>query len=292
MIHIADTAWRIIPLETHDAFTNMALDEACCEAVARGEARPTIRFYQWRPSAVSIGYFQSLEDEIAVDVCERDGVNIVRRRTGGGAVYHDSEGEITYSVIVPEKDFCVVDGRTIGITESYHEMCGWIVNGLARVGIESEFKPINDIVAKVGGDGGGSDGGGASGVAGGGAGGGATIKKISGNAQTRRNGMILQHGTILWKVDVRKMFSLLKVGKEKIADKLIAAAEERVTSVENVCRAQGREIVTLEALYDALFQGFTEGKRFVVGAWTGEELARAKALARERYASQEWNRMR
>lgn len=278
---LSDLNWRVIELETHDAYMNMALDEACCE-------QPTIRFYRWQPSAVSIGYFQSLEDEIAVNECARAEVDIIRRRTGGGAVYHDYEGEITYSVIVPEKLFTSMDAngneRVLGITESYHEICGWIVVGLAKIGIESQFKPINDIVAKVNVLSEREPGGQLAPPA--------VWKKISGNAQTRRDGVILQHGTILWKVDVRKMFSLLKVGKEKIADKLIAAVEERVTSVSDVCVSQGRDVVTREALYEALKAGFTEGKKFEVGAWSDGELVRAKELASQRYKTEEWNRMR
>lgn len=262
--------WRIIPLETHNAFMNMALDEACCDAIARGASLPTIRFYRWQPSAVSIGYFQSLEDEIAVDACRAAGVDIVRRRTGGGAVYHDYEGEITYSVMVPEKDFCGGNGdgsgdgaRPLGITESYHVICGWIIDGLRTVGIDAEFKPINDVVVSGSG------------------------RKISGNAQTRRGGVILQHGTILYTVDVRKMFSLLKVGKEKIADKLIASVEERVTSVRDV-----RPDVTREALYEALLEGFTRGKSVMFGAWSDDELNSARRLSAERYESEGWNKMR
>jgi lipoate-protein ligase A len=104
--------------------------------------------------------------------------------------------------------------------------------------------------------------------------------------------VILQHGTILYRVDVKKMFSLLKVGKEKIADKLIAAVEERVTSVSDVCAAQGREAITREALYDALRAGFTEGKKFEVGTFSEKELARARELAVVRYQTDAWNRMR
>jgi len=260
---LSDISWRVIELETHDAFTNMALDEACCESVASGMARPTIRFYRWNPSAVSIGYFQSLEDEINVEACAAGGVDVIRRRTGGGAVYHDYDGEITYSVMVREKDFCGADGVRLGITESYHEICGWIINGLKLVGIEAEFKPINDVIVS------------------------SSSKKISGNAQTRRGGVILQHGTILFQVDVRKMFSLLKVGKEKIADKMIAAVEERVTSVEAV-----RPGVTHEEVYNALMSAFTNGKMFEVGTWSPEESARAEDLVRERYKTSEWNKMR
>lgn len=259
--------WRIIPLETHNAFMNMALDEACSEAVKAGFVAPTIRFYRWQPSTVSIGYFQSLQDEVALEKCVAAGVNVVRRRTGGGAVFHDFEGEVTYSVIAPEALF------PTGITESYHEICGWIISSLKLLGVETEFKPINDIVlAKnaVGLNG--------QSVAG---------KKISGNAQTRRNGILLQHGTILFTVDVRKMFSLLKVGQEKIADKMIATVEERVSSLKLL-----KPELTIEKVYQALLKGFTDGKKFQMSEWTEDELARAKELAKSRYETKAWNEMR
>lgn len=249
--------WRVIGLETHDAFMNMALDEAACDAVKSAQVAPTIRFYRWNPSAVSIGYFQSLDDEVATDICGKKGVDVVRRRTGGGAVYHDYDGEVTYSVIAPESIF------PRGIGDSYLVICGWIVDSLARLGIKSEFKPINDIVI--------SD----------------SSKKVSGNAQTRRNGVILQHGTILYKVDVRKMFSLLKVGQEKIADKMIAAVEERVTSLHNL-----NPKLEMNDVYEAMVEGFTEGKSWDKGEWTIAELQQAQQLFTERYNTERWNGMR
>src|SRR3989338_3279674 len=181
-----DTKWRIIPLEEHDAFTNMALDEAASEAIASDSEAPTIRFYKWKPSAVSIGCFQSMEDEIDLNVCKKLNVDTVRRRTGGGAVYHDNFGEITYSVIAPESMF------PKNIIESYKIICGWIIDSLALIGLQASFIPINDIIVNN--------------------------KKISGNAQTRRNRIFLQHGTILYDVDVKKMFSLLRVPDEKITN--------------------------------------------------------------------------
>lgn len=259
--------WRVVELQTHDAFLNMALDEAACEAIANREAQPTIRFYRWQPSAVSIGYFQSLHDEVAVDKCKESGVDVIRRRTGGGAVYHDYEGEITYSVIAPEAYF------PKGIIDSYLVICGWIINSLARIGVKAEFKPINDIIMAA-------DAVGPQGEAVGG-------KKISGNAQTRRNGVLLQHGTLLYKVDVPKMFSLLKVGQEKIADKLIAAVEERVTSI-NLLKPD----VSMMDVYAALIEGFTEGKQWDKGDWTLGELQRAQELMEERYKSDNWNAMK
>jgi len=259
--------WRIIGLEQHDAFMNMALDEACAEAVSRRDVPPTIRFYRWMPGAVSIGYFQSLEDEVSTANCKGIGVDFVRRRTGGGAVYHDYEGEITYSVIGPVQRF------PRGITESYQLICGWVIDSLKKLDIRAEFKPINDIVLAAG----------AMGPDGEKVGG----KKISGNAQTRRNGILLQHGTILFSVDLPKMFSLLKVGAEKISDKMIAAAEDRVTSLKKL-----RPELLLEDLYEALLRGFTAGKKFETGEWTLAELARAQELADTRYRTAEWNEMR
>jgi lipoate-protein ligase A len=246
--------WRLLPLQTFDAFMNMALDESISEHVAAGKSGPTIRFYQWNPSAVSIGYFQSLEREVNQTKCREIGIDIVRRRTGGGAVFHDSEGEITYSVIAPEKLFAK------GITESYWEICGWIVNGLKKIGIDSEFKPINDIIVNG--------------------------KKISGNAQTRRNGILLQHGTILFDVDVEKMFSVLNVSETKISDKLIASAKERVTCIKNHSSVPRKE------LYEALKQGFCGNKKIGGGKISDSEMGRAQELAEQKYASESWTRLR
>lgn len=245
--------WRIIPYSENDAFTNMAIDEAVSESVKAG-GPPTIRFYGWKPSAVSIGYFQSLEKEVDLPQCASHGVEVVRRRTGGGAVYHDNAGEITYSVIGKEEMF------PKDIIASYKQICGWIVDSFSLLGIPSEFKPINDIIVNG--------------------------KKISGNAQTRRGGVLLQHGTILHSVDVDRMFSLLKVSDEKIKDKLIATVKERVTSVSQ------QKNISKESLNKALVQGFTAGKQFDESPLSVEELSRAKELVESRYRTDEWNGMR
>jgi lipoate-protein ligase A len=245
--------WRVIDYTENDASLNMAIDEAVSESVVAGGS-PVIRFYGWTPAAVSIGYFQSLEKEVDLAACESAGVGFVRRRTGGGAVYHDPTGEITYSVIAKE------DAFPKDIIASYRVICGWVIDSLAHLGIRSEFKPINDIITSG--------------------------KKISGNAQTRRGGVLLQHGTILHSVDVDKMFSLLKVSDEKIRDKMILTVKERVTSVA----LQGGG--SREALFRALVKGFTDGKDFAFDSLTSDELARARHLAQERYRMDSWNRMR
>ncbi|HLC48060.1 MAG TPA: biotin/lipoate A/B protein ligase family protein [Candidatus Norongarragalinales archaeon] len=243
--------WRVIPFESHDAFTNMALDEACSEALVSGLVSPTIRFYGWDPSAVSIGYHQSITDEVNLEECRKQGFDVVRRRTGGGAVYHDTAGEITYSVIAPELFF------SKDIIASYKTICGWIVDALAAMGFKGEFKPINDVILEG--------------------------KKVSGNAQTRRQGILLQHGTLLYDLDVRKMFSVLKVSQEKISDKMIAAVEDRVTSLKRA------GIADKNIAYKALVDAFTSGKSFEFGSWTESELIRAKELSETKYKTTEWN---
>ena len=250
MISGEGARWRVVRTEAHDAYANMALDEAAENAIREGRSDPTIRLYTWKPSAVSIGCFQGIEEEVNLEECRRRGIDVVRRRTGGGAVYHDSEGEITYSIIAPEGLF------PKGIRESYGVICGYVISGLGRIGIKAEFAPINDIVVED--------------------------KKISGSAQTRRKGMLLQHGTVLYGLDARAMFAVLRVSREKISDKMVKDAEERVTCVK---RHSGASIGELA---EALLYGFTEGKEYSYGAWSDGELADAGRL-REMYMSKEWN---
>ena len=243
--------WRVVDFEYWNAWMNMALDEAIGEAVKSGRSPPTIRFYGWNPNAVSIGCFQSLKDEVDLDACRREGVDCVRRRTGGGAVYHDKDGEITYSVIAPEE---IMEKD---INKAYSAICGWIIEALDVMEVPATFAPINDILV---------DG-----------------RKISGSAQTRRGGVFLQHGTLLYNVNPGKMFSVLKVGRTKISDKNISSFEERVTSILRHSR------VSKDRVLQELRRSFTKGKEWEVHAYTGEETERARQLVTERYSKQEWN---
>jgi len=240
--------WRVLIHGTGDAFTNMAIDEALLIS-----GKPTLRLYRWKPSAISIGYFQSMEEEVNLEECTRQGIDVVRRITGGGAVYHDERGEITYSLVCPQQ---MVPVR---ILDSYRLICTSLAGGLGVLGIEAHHAGINDIVVNG--------------------------KKISGSAQTRRYGNVLQHGTILISVDVKKMFSLLKVGPEKISDKGIASAEERVTSIE-------REVGSVDEreLMEALLKGFQDvmGLSFHEGALDTKEREMAEEV-RKKYVSREWN---
>ncbi len=251
---MTDAIWRMIAIEEHSAAMNMGIDEAILEGVRDGVSTATIRFYRWKPSAVSIGRFQGILDEVNMERCKAAGVDVVRRITGGGAVYHDFEGELTYSVIAPQSVM------PKGIRESYGLICGWVIAGLGMLGINAQFAPINDITVEG--------------------------KKISGNAQTRRDGVLLQHGTILYSIDSSAMFSLLNVSKEKISDKAISSAHERVTSVCAV--APG---TSMKALYESMYKGFCEGKSIAPGTLSNTEAIRAAELSK-RYASDSWNSYR
>ncbi len=249
--------WRLLPMRIDDAFMSMAIDEALLKLNAEGKSQNTVRFWRWLPSTVSIGCFQSLEREVDIQVAKKYGVDVVRRITGGGAVFHDNGGELTYSVVCGQGDV------PADIIESYKLICGGLVRGFERLGLRAEFKPVNDV--QVNG------------------------KKISGSAQTRRWGSVLQHGTVLISPDVRKMFELLKVSPEKISDKFIASVFERVTTVE---RELGRK-PSFEDVRGAMTEGFGKalGVELVEDEPTKEELELAAKLE-PKYASNEWTRKR
>lgn len=240
--------WRFLIHPARDAFTNMAIDEALLVS-----GKPTIRLYKWKPSAISIGYFQGIEEEVNVDACMAMNMDVVRRITGGGAVFHDEMGEITYSLIAPEKKM------PKNVLSSCNKICSSIADGLGHVGIDAAFSPLNDIVVNG--------------------------KKISGSAQTRRYGNVLQHGTLLIDLNTELMFSLLNVSAKKIEDKGIDKASKRVTCLrEEVGSVDEGKIV--KALARGFEKGF--GMTLVKGCMNREEIGRIDEL-REKYASREWN---
>lgn len=250
--------WRMLQTGVNTAFSNMAIDQAILVANSEGKVPPTVRFYGWMPAAISIGYFQSLADEIDIQACERFGVDYVRRITGGGAVFH--EKELTYSIVVPESHKEIPKN----IMKSYGRICGAVIKGLHHLGIESSYAPINDIIA--GG------------------------RKISGNAQTRKRETVLQHGTVLMDVDVDKMFSLLKVPNEKIKDKLIADVKQRVTSMKHLL---GEE-VAFKDVAEAMKLGFEEEFQveLIEDNLSTTERVLAKKFEKEYFSSVQWNRRR
>jgi len=182
--------WRLIEQSAYPAAMNMAIDHAVYESVANEREHPTIRFYRWKNSSVSIGAYQNPK-EINLDACKKHNIGIVRRMTGGRAVFHDKI-DFTYSVIAPIRVF------GYSIENAYKEICSWIINALSDLGINAALENKNDIVVNG--------------------------KKISGNAAKLMNkGIYLQHGTLVYDIDFDVMPQALNVSEDLI--------KERVTSV-------------------------------------------------------------
>jgi len=219
----------------------MGSDEAMATAIGQGQAPPTLRFYGWEPSCISIGYFQSLTREVDTQKAEELGIDVVRRYTGGGAVFH--EYEITYALAAPLTFF------PGDVLSSYHRILAGQILALKALGITATFSGLNDLT---------TDG-----------------RKISGSAQTRRGGVLLQHGTLLLRVDAPRMFSLLLIPDEKIRDKMIQSVSERVTSLEQILGS----IPPRERLLEVLSHGFSEALEVSLEA--GELSTPEKELARE-----------
>ena len=253
--------WRLLKLETHDAYTNMAIDEAILTARTRNLAPNTIRFYRWNPSAVSIGKFQNIENEVQLDKCKKYGVDVVRRITGGGAVYHDTEGEITYSVVANKKDL-----KAENINAVYAKFYDGVAEALKILGINADFNEGNaktcpNLIVNS--------------------------KKISGSAQSHKRGVVLQHGTFLVDVDLEEMFTFLRVPWAKTCMEVINVAKNKITSTKK----ELGKTVSVEEVNNALSEGFKKALniQLLEGELTPYENEIASKLYKEKYTTEEWN---
>jgi len=248
-------------LETHNAFMNMAIDEAILRARIAARTPNTLRFYRWNPSTVSVGKFQNPENEVYLDNCRRLGVNVVRRISGGGTVYHDAEDEVTYSVIAKTEDLGVTDVAAV-----YARIYAGIADALRLLGITADFnegdaKNCPNLTVKG--------------------------KKISGSAQAHKSGIVLQHGTLLLNVDLERMFTLLRVPWAKTCTEVVGVAKNKITSV----KAELGHAVSAETANNALSVGFKNafGIQLTEGELTAFERELAEKLCREKYATDDWN---
>jgi lipoate-protein ligase A len=239
---------------------NMAIDEAILRARIESIAPNTLRFYCWKPSAVSIGKFQNMENEVRVENCKKQGVDVVRRITGGGTVYHDTEGEITYSVIAKEDD---LGGKDIAVT--YARIYAGLAEAIKILGVTANFGEGNIKTCPN-----------------------LTVngRKISGSAQCHKSGVVLQHGTLLIKVDLQRMFTLLSVPWTENCMEIVKIGKRKITSIN---AELGKEISVTE-VHNASIKGFKKALRieFVNGELTPYELELAEKLGKEKYATPDW----
>ena len=189
--------WQLIgPLEL-TANENLALDEVLTERVGRGERKPTLRLWKFSDASVILGRFQSVRNEVNEDVARENGVDIVRRITGGGAMLALPDGAISYSIYVPD-DFV----KGMSFAESYEMFDSWVIGAIGELGVNAWYQGLNDITSDLG--------------------------KLGGAAQARKHGAVLHHTTMSYDINSDRMLRVLRIGKEKLSDKGIASAAKRV----------------------------------------------------------------
>jgi len=243
--------WRVIPGVPRAPLVNMALDQVLTERVGRGLRPPTLRIWGWTRRCIVLGRFQSVRNEIDVAAAEQLDVEIVRRISGGGAMFIEPEGAITYSIYAPE-----VMVRGMSFAESYTFLDAWVVEALRDLGIGAWYEPLNDITSSEG--------------------------KIGGAAQARRAGAVLHHTTMAYQMNLELMMQVLRIGKEKLSDKGLRSADKRVGPLRQQT-ALPREVI-IEHLVDHFRQRFGGTEDQV----TPEELAEADERVTTQFGTSAW----
>jgi len=272
--------WRFLETGINNAAMNMAIDEAILLCHSQKKVPPTLRFYTWEPAGLTLGYFQKIEKEVDRQGCLDNNVDYVRRLTGGRAVLHDRD--FTYSVIVLEDNPLIPKG----ILDSYRKLSKGIITGLNFLGVQAQVVSLAEDDNKkkkkelsvacfdsaswyeVVIDG----------------------KKIVGSAQNRKEGVLLQHGSILLDLDIDKLFSVLKTPSEKVKERIKRDFSHRAISLQTVLDKK----IIYEDLIQPMRKGFAEalGIKLIDGVLTEEESLLAEKIYQEKYNSVEWNEKR
>ena len=248
----SDHEWQVVPAQVRPTLENLALDEVLAREVGAGHRPPTLRFWDWDEPAVVIGSFQSVRNEVDPEGARRHGVQVVRRVSGGGAMFMEAGNCITYSLYIPQT---LVDGMSFA--ESYPFLDAWVMQGFAHLGVEAFYVPLNDIATPQG--------------------------KIGGAAQKRfANGGMVHHVTMSYDIDADKMTDVLRIGKEKISDKGIRSAKKRVDPLRRQTGMARGDVIS------ALTRTFTERYGAQVGKVSDSELAAARNLVEHKFGTQEW----
>lgn len=244
--------WEIVHDPAVSPRLHLALDEVLATRVGEGRRKPTLRFWEWEESAVVIGSFQSVKNEVDPSGASKYGFDVVRRISGGGAMMMEKGNVVTYSLYVPAE---LVQGMSFA--DSYAFLDDWVLQGLRSLGIEATYQPLNDIASPAG--------------------------KIGGAAQKRLgSGGVLHHVTMAYDLDNEKMLEVLRIGREKISDKGIASAAKRVDPLRSQTGLARAEII------ERLKQTFTGLYGATPGAVAADELAEAEALVDAKFATDEW----
>nr|WP_156609883.1 biotin/lipoate A/B protein ligase family protein [Auraticoccus cholistanensis] len=251
------TSWsdhRFELLETgpqHPAM-QMALDEVIARQLGEGRRGPALRVWQWASNAVIIGSFQSLSNEVDLAAAARHEATVVRRMSGGGAMFVEPGNTITYSLYVPST---LVEG--LSFAESYAFLDAWVVRALRGLGVDARYVPLNDIASPAG--------------------------KIGGAAQKRlASGVVLHHVTMSYDIDARKMLDILRIGREKVSDKGIVSAAKRVDPIRS------QTGLPRDAVVEAMTSHFRDSYGLQPADVDAATLAEAEALAVSKYSDPAW----
>jgi lipoate-protein ligase A len=247
-----DLTFDVIPPITLPAAMHVALDEVLATQMSRGERGPVLRLWDWSDGVVVIGSFQSVRNEVDADAAAECGIQVVRRITGGGAMFMEPGMCVTYSLVVPG---ALVEG--LSYEQSYAYLDDWVLGALGSVGVHARYAPLNDIATDRG--------------------------KIGGAAQRRlTDGTVLHHVTMSYDIDTTKMLQVLRLGREKLSDKGTASAAKRVDPLRT------QTGLSREAVMTALLDYFRARYRCVESVYTPAELAMAEELVRTKFTAPEW----
>ena len=215
--------WRVLDTGCLSGAENLAWDEALLKARARGLIPDTLRYLRFSPPVALVGYHQSVEEEIRTDYCRRQGIEINRRITGGGAIYFD-EGQLGWELIASRNSFKGVTGWE-AINQA---ICEAAAQGLRSLGVEASFRPRNDLEVRG--------------------------RKISGTGAALEGEALLFQGTLLVDFNLEHLIKALRIPTEKLQALELSAAGERVTSLKE----QLGRLPALSEVRRALEQGFRE----------------------------------
>ena len=229
-----------------------AIDQRLLEAVAAGTQPPTLRIWYRNQTAVPLGRFQAYADEVAVDYVEANEIPVIRRITGGGAMFVHPGAVITYSMYLP------ADQVADDVETSYRELNEWVLEALNRVGLEAAHEPLNDIVHPDG--------------------------KLGGAAQLRKQDAVLHHATMSYALDIEEMLRVLRIGEEKLSDKAVKSAEQRVAVMTDYIDLPRDAVV--QTLLDTFIDTYGGTQTELDDAL----LADARQLAADKFETDAWNK--
>lgn len=272
--------WRLVVDEQpRSGAANMAIDQAIAEACAAGDSLPTLRFYQWKPPAISLGRHQP-QAEIDHAVAAAKGYEIVRRPTGGRAILHTDE--FTYSVAAKQDETRLAGG----VMDAYLNISNALLAGLQGLGVLAYKAPASNRA--------GSDVSAACFevpsayeiTAGG--------RKLIGSAQSRRAGYVLQHGSLPLAGDITRLIDVLALEPEAAEALRAELAQRACTLAEALGVHDDHPSVQFGAVAASMRQGFEATLTLTCkpGPLTSSELRRAAALIREQFANDEWTNAR